>query len=104
MSKAITKEEAREIFIGQCQVICSYWLNESRASTAKDKVEGAVFSIMNIFDGTCGGFPAAIDLVLRPHENDKQYCIDNDEDWIVDGMVINDDVHLHEMIYKEEPK
>jgi hypothetical protein len=98
MSKAITKEEARDIFIDQCRVIIDYWASQND-NTDKEKIEGAVFSIMNIFDGSCGGFPAAIDLVLRPHEDDKQYNIDNGDNWIVDGQVINDDCHLHEIIY-----
>lgn len=100
MSDKISKEEARKIFIDQVSVISDYWINNDRAETSRDKVEGAIFSIMNIFDGTCGGFPAAVDLVLRPHEDDKQYCIDNGDDWIVDGQIINDDCHLHEMVFK----
>ena len=101
MSREITKYEARELFLSQCEIIASYWVNESRAETAKDRVEGAIFSIMNIFDGTCGGFPAAIDLVLRPHEDDKQYSIDEGSDWIVDGQIINDECHLHSSIFKQ---
>lgn len=102
MSEAIDKTEAREMFLAQCRSIADYWVNEPRAETSREKIEGSIFSIMNIFDGTCGGFPAAIDLVLRPHEDNKQYCVDNDENWIVDGQVINDDCHLHSMIFKTQ--
>lgn len=102
MSKAICKEEARKMFLSKCEEIADYWINESSAESARDKVEGAIFSIMNIFDGTCGGFPAAVDLVLRPHPDDKEYCIKNEDDWIVDGQVINDDCHLHEMFLSKK--
>lgn len=95
MSKAIQKEEARKMFLDQCKAIANFWANESRTETSKEKIEGAICSIMNIFDGTCMGFPAAIDLVLRPHPSDKQWCKDNDKDWVVDGQIINDDCLLH---------
>ena len=101
MSKEMSKEEMRDLFLGTCEMIAFHWINNVRAVDCKDKVEGAIFSIMNIFDGSSGSFPAAIDLVMRPHEDDKQYCIDEDSDWVVDGQVINDDVHLHDMIFKE---
>lgn len=100
MSEVITKEEARDLFLEQVRVIAHYWITNERAESSKEKVEGAIFSVMNIFDGTCGGFPAAIDLVLRPHSDDKKYCIDNDENWIEDGQLINDDCHLHEMVFR----
>jgi len=101
MSEKITKEEALDMFLEQCRIIANFWINDTRVKTDRDKVEGAIFSIMSMLDGCSGGFPAAIDLVLRPHPDDKQYCIDNDEDWIVDGQTINGDVHLHEIIFKK---
>jgi hypothetical protein len=53
--------------------------------------------MLNIIDGMSGGFPAAINLTMEPHPDDKEYCISNDENWVEPGQVINDDVMLHEI-------
>ena len=96
MSNQRTKKEMLEMFISQVNLITSYWADVD--ATEQEKLDGVAFSIMNIFDGCCGGFPAAIDLVLRPHPDDKQYDIDNGDDYVADGMCINDDVMLHEAL------
>ncbi len=96
MSKAISKEEARKMFLDHAKALASYW-SRVESATTKEKLEGLLFSMMVIFDGGSGGFPA-VDLVLRPHEEDKQYNIEQGGDWIVDGQVINDDCQLHEMV------
>jgi hypothetical protein len=96
---ARTKQEMLEVFTGQVEVITRYWAGLDISD--KEKCEGVAFSIMNIFDGTCGGFPCAVDLVLRPHPDDKQYYIDNNEPYIDDGMTINDEVQLHELLVRK---
>lgn len=98
---ARSKEEMQDVFIQQVGIITRYWANLENISE-QEKCEGVAFSIMNIFDGTCGGFPCAIDLVLKPHPDDKQYHIDNGDSYIEDGMVINDDIHLHEMLIRKD--
>lgn len=102
MSRAIEKEEARQMFLDQVRCVSNYWVNLAAAPSAKEKVEGAIFSLMSILDGCSGGFPASVDLVLRPHPDDKQYCTENGENWIVGGQVINDDVHLHEIVFNPQ--
>lgn len=101
MSEAISKEEMRELFLDQIRVICDYWANESRQEDIKGKIDGAAFSMLNMFDGCSGGFPCAVDLVMRPHEDDKQFNIDGGDDYVLDGQVINDDCYLHDLFYKE---
>jgi hypothetical protein len=41
----------------------------------------------------------AFDLVARPHPDNEAYHKAHGQDWVVDGQVINDDVHLHDMYY-----
>lgn len=101
MSKEVSKEEAKKLFLSQVRNICAYWSSDQICGDVKDRCEGVAFSIMNIFDGACGGFPCAVDLVLRPHPDDKKYNIENNEDYIVDGMVINDGCHLHSDLINE---
>ena len=98
MSKSRSKEDMRDVFLSQVNCITHYWSTVD--ASERKKLDGVAFSIMNIFDGTCGGFPCAVDLVLRPHEDDKQFNIDEGEDYVEDGMCINDDVCLHELIGK----
>jgi hypothetical protein len=64
--------------------------------SAEERCDGLAFSILNIFDGTSSDLPA-MDIVLRPHEDDKEYNIDNGDKWFEDGMAINDDVTMHDM-------
>ncbi len=95
-SKAKTKEEVRNEFIEYIKGIGQFWLKESRAKTIKEKMEGFLFSIYNLFDGTSIDMPA-FDIIVRPHPDDKQYHIENEENYYEDGMCINDDVYLHEI-------
>ncbi|MFP0271508.1 hypothetical protein [Acinetobacter baumannii] len=97
MSKPIPKEMIRDELLGQFRNFARYWAQHK--GTDLEKCEGLVHSILTTIDGR-GVFPA-IDLVIRPHPDDKQYHIDNGDDYIEDGTVINDDVLLHELFYKK---
>lgn len=96
MSKAKTKDEMLSDFISAVNCVADYWSRVENISN-KDRCHGVKHSILTIIDGMSGSFPCAIDLVLRPHPDDKQYYIDDGEDFIEDGMVINNDVYLHEV-------
>lgn len=98
MSKVKSKAEIRDVFLSHIKHLVHIW-NRSEG-TSKEKLEGLAFSIMSTIDGVSGGFPCAIDLVMRPHEDDKQYNIDNGDDYNEDGTCINDDTMLHEVIFK----
>ena len=97
--QAITKEELRDQFVSSAKHLADYW-SRVEGRTDKEKCEGVVHSMLVMIDGMSGAFPCSIDLVMRPHPDDKQYNIDNGDDYIEDGMVINDDVMLHEELYK----
>jgi len=86
-------------FLNHVRGLAEYW-DGIEERTSREKLDGMAFSMLNIFDGTTMDFPA-MDIVLSPHEDDKQYHIDNDEDWFEPGMVINDDGMLHEMYYEK---
>jgi hypothetical protein len=101
MTKPYTKEEMREMFIDQCKSIAFYW-SRVEDQTPREMCDGVVFSMLNIIDGMSGGFPAAINLVMEPHPDDKDYRISNDENWVEPGQVINDDVMLHECFYAND--
>lgn len=98
MAREYTKEEVREQFLSRVEVITRYW-DRVEDMTSEEKLEGLAFSIMNIFDGT-SSLPA-FDIVVKPHPEDKEYLIAEGENYYQDGMVINDDVMLHELIFKK---
>jgi hypothetical protein len=82
----------------QCRELTRYWAGvEDR--TVEERLSGLLHSILVIIDGQSGGFPCALDLVCRPHPEDKAYHIIEGEDWIEDGTVLNADVLLHELLY-----
>jgi hypothetical protein len=96
MSRQYTDEELRDEFLEAVRSIVRYWQNEVRTDR-NGAVEGVAFSILNLLDG-CSSMPA-FDLVCRPHEDDKDYHIENGDNWIGDGQTISD--MLHEMFYQK---
>ncbi|MFL1475160.1 hypothetical protein ACJOYF_18365 [Acinetobacter baumannii] len=97
MSEPIPKEKIRDELLGQFRNLARYWAQHE--GTDLEKCEGLVHSILTTIDGL-GVFPA-IDLVIRPHPDDKQYRIDNGDDYIEDGTVINDDVVLNDLFFRK---
>lgn len=100
VSQAYSKEQVREGFLEQLRFLAKYW-SKVEGQSDLEKIEGAIFSVLNIIDGTGSPF-ISMDLVLRPHPDDKQYHIDNEEPYFENGMVINDDAYLHDLFYKKE--
>lgn len=100
MTRAKTAEEAREAFLDQIRTYVSYWAsNNVGDKTVRERLDGLAFSILNILDGTSSGLPA-MDIVLRPHSDDKAYCQEEGETWYEDGQTINADIMLHDLWYK----
>jgi hypothetical protein len=102
--RAFTEEEACQTFIDSIRGIINYWDSEPRATgmQRKEFCESVVLSILILFDGTSTQMPA-LDIVLRPHESDKQFHIDEGENWYEDGMVIND-CNLHDLWYENKQR
>lgn len=96
MSRAKTAEEAQAEFLQAVRGIAQQWADVPH-HTVQERCEGVAFSILSLVDGTSVGFPS-LDLVLRPHEEDRQFAIDNGDDWYSDGQVINES-YLHEQFY-----
>ncbi len=94
---AYSKEEVREAFLSHIRALAPYWASVER-DTVEEKISGALFSVLTLIDGSTLSLPA-MDIVLRPHPEDKEFFEDNGENWFEDGMAINDDVHLHEFFY-----
>lgn len=93
--RAYTEEEARAMFLEKVYEIKEFWEKESRKETLKEKMEGCIFSIMALLDGSHIGFPA-VSLLLDPHSGDKDYHKEQGENWFEPEMEIGDLVELHD--------
>lgn len=91
-----TKEEVRDEFVSSVKGVANYWAR-LEGKTDKEKCEGTAFSILTLIDG-CADM-CALDISLSPHPDDKEYNESNGDDWYEDGMVINDDCHLHDLFH-----
>ena len=101
MSRAYTKKEARKKFLDGIHEIVDYWVNEARDRTVEGKINGAVFSILAMIDGSNIDIPA-FDIAINSHPDDKEFYKKEGSNWFEDGMIINDDCHLHEFWHNGE--
>lgn len=94
--RAITADELRDQLLDQMRHMAKYWaeVNSEDHATVQSKIEGFGHSVLAMLDGCTPGLPA-FDLVAKPHEDDKQYCIENGEAWVEDETRISDMLHEH---------
>lgn len=80
-SRELTVEEVREMFLKNIWGIIKYWQNVDIENDTMDKrIEGAVFSVLAILDGSNINLPEFI-VAPAPHEEDKNYCIENGQNY-----------------------
>lgn len=98
--RAYTEDEVRDMLINQIRAVVRFWADlpdvdraTGRHITVYDRCDGVAFSILSILDGSTLGLPA-FDLVPAPHEEDKQYFIENSENWF-EPVVISEALHEH---------
>lgn len=78
-AREYTEDEVRNQFLDHVKVMVDYWENNVGHKTTKERLEGLAFSILVAIDGG-SGLPSFI-LAPRPHEDDKQYNVDNEENY-----------------------
>ncbi len=102
MSKEYTQEEITDRFMKQVTGIARYW--GDIGSDPKKAAEGAIFSMLVLLDGESAGHPGCA-LFVNPHPDDKEYHIDNGEDYYPgfedpDGSVrVKGRALFHDMLY-----
>lgn len=80
-ARVYTADEVREMFLDHLRVVAKYWTTEGPATlTLQDRVEGAIFSTLTAIDGSAASLPSFA-LVVRPHQEDKSYHQNNNENW-----------------------
>jgi hypothetical protein len=97
-----TEEEVRDQFLNYIREMVDEW-DAANNKTTKEKLNGLAFTILAAIDGNSPDVPSFI-LAPFPHEDDKQYKIDNGENYYPDnnGIDVKCDIagDLHEKFYK----
>jgi len=103
-SKEFTTDEVREQFMNHVRMLIDYWDNSDR-ETSKEKIEGFAHSLLATIDGSSAELPSFV-LAPTPHEDDKQFHINNGENYYAENENVNCDIagNLHELIYKARIK
>jgi len=97
MCREITEEEAREELIGAIKFNIEDISKGDKK--LKENLDRLMFSVFCMIDGVSSG--PAFDLIVRVHESDKEYHIENEENWYKDGMCINTMEHFHDKFCKK---
>jgi hypothetical protein len=100
-SRAYTEEEIRDQFLHHVAHLVQYWNSEVGSNVPEDessrgRLEGLAFSMLSAIDGCSMSLPG-FTLKPYPHPTDKQYHIDNDENYYPDDVDIAGG--LHELIH-----
>lgn len=98
-SRAYTEEEVRMEFLNYIAGMAYYWAKQP-GLTDLEKCNGLAFSVLTLIDG--GTFMPSFDLIPCPHEEDKDFHIEEGENWY-EPTVINN-CQLHELWHEVEIK
>ena len=90
--RAYTEKEVREHFLNHVRNMIRYWHGETQATTTLDKMEGLAFSILSCIDGCSMALPG-FKMTPNPDKSDKQYSIDNGENWYPTNIDIAGSLH-----------
>jgi hypothetical protein len=102
-AQARSADDLLSEFMDGCRGIVRYWATRAPANYSHaQRLSGLMHSMLVMLDGCSSAFPSSIELVCRPHEDDKAFQQAEGEDWIEDGTVITDNVMLHELLYQDE--
>ena len=100
-----TEDEIRGKFINHVRANVEYWNGPlSEPYDQRERLSGLAFSIMVLLDGGTMVLPSFI-VAPHPHSDDKQYHIDNEEDYFPENHELDDQIKgdiggcLHEMLY-----
>jgi hypothetical protein len=94
--RAYTSEEVTKQFLESVAHRIHYWQTQPNCGTMEDRVAGVVHSVFAILDGRTLPLPA-FDLVPAPCDGDKEYHIDNGENYYDPKQYVS--VSLTEMLY-----
>jgi hypothetical protein len=94
ISRPYTPEEVRAKMLSHFKHLCKYWPQQTGAhnDTEEKRMQNLVFSILVTLDGGSCALPA-FDLIPAPHESDKEYHIENGENYYEKEVINNCQLH-----------
>ena len=104
MSREYTRDEVQEMFLNHVRESVRYW-NEVNAENQLRRLEGLAFTILATLDGCSTDVPGFI-VAPAPHESDKEYAKENNENWFPENHEIEEKISsdiagsLHERFYQ----
>ncbi len=105
-----TREEMRDKLLTKFSTILDYWLDESRAETVEDRMEGMMHSVLSTLDGSAADMPGFL-LIPNVTPADDKYHRQNGEKHappITDDTTIGDAIDvggvLHELWHRVRDK
>lgn len=100
--RAWTADEIRDMLIEKFREIADYWAetdlkrpefgNMTPQEDIAYRCHGVAFTMLSTLDGCSMDLPG-FDLIPTPHPSDKQYCIDEEENWFDPEMRISTTLH-----------
>jgi hypothetical protein len=97
--RAWTASEVAEQIVEGVVGSANYWATSPSCGTMEERVHGCAFSILSMLDGSTMQLPG-IDLVPAPHDSDKDYHIENGENWYDPETVVS--TSLHDMYHPKK--
>lgn len=93
-----TVEEVRDQFLIHVWHTIRYW--QKIDNPQGDRIEGAVFSVMAMLDGTAADLPGFV-VAPAPHHSDREYCIQHGENYFPEAPQVECDIagRLHDFFF-----
>lgn len=108
--RELTEEEVRAALLDNIWGIIGYWEKvdgKDGPKTVRDRISGAVFSVLVTLDGGSMGLPKFI-VAPDPHPDDREYHQDQGEDWFPENhdsdVVCDLSGGLHELFHQHDPQ
>ncbi len=100
--REFTEDEIRHQFLEHIRFLVDYFDKDTALESQKERLSALAHSILCVIDGCAVGLPAFI-LAPLPHEDDKQFNIENGENYYPENhdLVVKCDIAgcLHELFY-----
>jgi len=89
--RALSADELRDRLLDHMRQLAACW-SSVKCDCVENRIEGFAFSVLSMLDGESVDLPA-FDLVARTHAEDKQFHIENGDNWVEDETRISDWLH-----------
>jgi len=76
----LTTEDVQERFLKHVWAIIDHWDKETRVEGTRNKISGAIFSVLAALDGSAIELPKFV-VAPDPHPNDREYTTANGVNW-----------------------